>query len=211
MKLRLASLCLLALCLTLVALPVTAQTVYSNGPTNGNTSVWDIFNPYIVSDTFNVSNNHTAITGADFAVWLFPGNTLLAAELSITSGENGGTTYFDQFVDFTQNDCVVNRDMLDVCQEHTSFSGPTLNSGVYWLNVQNTDVEGSAPHAYWDENSGPSSASENEVGTIPSESFTLLGGSGSTTTTGTVPEASSIVLFGSGFLGVVGLLRHKLL
>jgi hypothetical protein len=66
---------------------------------------------------------------------------------------------------------------------------------------------------YWDENSGPSSASENEVGTIPSESFTLLGSSstGTTTTTGTdsVPELGSIVLFASGVLSVAGALRRK--
>ncbi|HUK73897.1 MAG TPA: PEP-CTERM sorting domain-containing protein, partial [Candidatus Bathyarchaeia archaeon] len=67
---------------------------------------------------------------------------------------------------------------------------------------------------YWDENSGPSSASENSVGTIPSEAFTVLGGTSSSTTTtsttGTVPEPSSILLFGSGILGLAGVLRRKL-
>jgi hypothetical protein len=54
------------------------------------------------------------------------------------------------------------------------------------------------------------------VGTIPSESFTVLGSEGSTTTststttTGTVPEPSSIMLFGSGILGLVGMLRRRL-
>jgi hypothetical protein len=36
MKLRFTSLSLLALCLTLAAVPAAAQTVYSNGPINGN-------------------------------------------------------------------------------------------------------------------------------------------------------------------------------
>jgi hypothetical protein len=70
---------------------------------------------------------------------------------------------------------------------------------------------------YWDENSGagcggtgggancPASASESSVGTIPSEDFTIGGGSG-----GTTPEPSSIMLFGSGILGLAGLLRRKL-
>jgi hypothetical protein len=53
------------------------------------------------------------------------------------------------------------------------------------------------------------------VGTIPSESFTVLGyenttTSTSTTTTGTTPEPSSIMLFGSGILGLAGMLRRKL-
>jgi hypothetical protein len=62
---------------------------------------------------------------------------------------------------------------------------------------------------YWDENSGPSSASESEVGTIPSESFTILGGTTGTSST-SVPEPSSIMLLGSGILGLAGLLRRKL-
>jgi hypothetical protein len=55
---------------------------------------------------------------------------------------------------------------------------------------------------YWDENSGPSTAYENTLGSIPSEAFTLTG-----TTT---PEPSSVVLFGSGILGLAGVLRRKL-
>ncbi len=60
---------------------------------------------------------------------------------------------------------------------------------------------------YWDENSGQSTAYENTIGSIPSEAFTLTGG---TSTTGTVPEPSSIMLFGSGILGLAGVLRRKL-
>ena len=93
---RIASLSLLALCLTLAAVPAMAQTVYSNGPINGNTDAWTINFGFIVSDTFNVTNNDTTITGGSFGMWLFPGDTLTSAELSITSGENSGTSYFDQ-------------------------------------------------------------------------------------------------------------------
>jgi hypothetical protein len=71
-----------------------AQTVYSNGPINGNTDAWTINFGYVVSDTFNVANNGTTIGGASFGMWLFSGDTLTSAELSITSGENGGTSYF---------------------------------------------------------------------------------------------------------------------
>ena len=212
---RIASLSLLALCLTLAAVPVMAQTVYSNGPTNGNTDAWTINFGYVVSDTFNVANNGTPITGASFAMWLLPGDTLGSAELSITSSENGGTSYFDQTVSFTTGSCTANSYGYNVCGENTSFSGPTLNSGSYWLNLQNASVASGDP-VYWDENSGPSSASESSLGTIPSESFTVLGsGTGTTTstsssTTGTTPEPSSIMLFGSGVLGLAGMLRRKL-
>ena len=214
MKLRTPSLSLVALCLTLAAIPAAAQTVYSNGPTNGNTDAWTINFGFIVSDSFNVANNGTNITGAAFTMWLYPGDSLTSAELSITSSENGGTSYFDQTVNFYQGGCTANQYGYNVCLESAAFPTVTLNSGTYWLNLQNGSVPSGDP-VYWDENSGPSSASQNDVGTIPSESFTLLGGSGSTTTTsttttGTVPEPTSIMLFGSGILGLVGMLRRKL-
>lgn len=211
MKIRIAS--LLVLCLTLAALPAMAGTIYSNGNTNGNTDAWTINFGFIVSDTFNVGSGGATITGANFAMWLFPGDTLTSAELSITSGENSGTSYFNQTVSFTQSGCVTNNYGYNICQEATSFTGVPLNSGTYWLNLQNASVPSGDP-VYWDENSGPSSASENSVGTIPSESFTVLGTSTTTTTTttttGTTPEPSSILLLGSGMLGLAGMLRRRL-
>jgi len=218
MKLRLASLSLLALCLTLAAVPAMAQVIYSNGPVNGNTDAWNFGDGYVVSDTFTVSGSpggpQAARVGNELEnVWMAPGETLMSAELSITSLENGGTSYFDQTVNYTQSNCVMNNYGYDVCLESTTFNGPMLNDGTYWLNLQNASTSGGDP-VYWDENSGPSSASENTVGTIPSESFTVLGSESSTTTstttTGTTPEPSSIMLFGSGILGLVGMLRRKL-
>jgi hypothetical protein len=120
--------------------------------------------------------------------------------------------YFDQTVNFTQGACAANQYGFDVCQENTTFNGPTLNSGTYWLNLQNASVPSGDP-VYWDENAGPSMASNSAVGSIPSESFTLLGfasSTTSTTTTTSVPEPSSIMLFGSGILGLTSLLRRKL-
>jgi hypothetical protein len=217
LKLRIASLLLLTLCLTLAALPAMADTIYSNGPTNGNTDAWTINSGFIVSDSFNVAQSGTTITGFNFAAWLVPGDTLQTAELSITASENGGQSFYDQVLNFAQSGCVSNNYGYDVCSETATLSGsqPVLNGGSYWINLQNgVTAEGQA--VYWDENSGPSSASENSVGTIPSESFTVLGSTSSTTTSttsttgGTVPEPSSIMLFGSGILGLAGVLRRKL-
>lgn len=207
MNLRLAPIALLAL----MAVPAVAQTVYSNGPTNGNTDAWQFNFGFVVSDTFNVSTNGIAITGASFGMWLYQGDIMPSVELSITSQENGGTDYFDQTVNFTQSNCTINNYGYNVCTVNTTFSGPTLNSGTYWLNLQNPQ----RPLGYvlWDENSGPSQASSNVYGSIPSESFTVLGGSTTSTTTTTsssVPEPSSIMLMGSGVLGLGGILRRRL-
>jgi hypothetical protein len=206
MKLRVAS--VLVVCLTLAAVPAAAQTLYSNGPTNGNTDAWPINFGYTVSDTFNVSANSN-ITGATFAMWLFPlGDTLESANLSITSDEYGGTTYYNQTVNFYQSGCVTNSYGYDVCQESTTnFSTTLANAGTYWLNLTDASTAGHDA-VYWDENSGPSLASTNQTGTIASESFTLLGTGA--TTTGMVSEPSSMVLFASGFFGVTAMLRRKL-
>jgi hypothetical protein len=220
MKLRFASLSLLALCLMLAAAPAVAQ-IYSNGPTNGNLYAWNINSEFVVSDTFNVNNawDFAVVQGASFSMWLYPGDVLSSAELSITSSENGGTSYFDQYVNFNSTNCQANQYGFNVCTETTYFENyNAMTNGTYWVNLKNASVTSGDP-VYWDENfGGPSSyalgqslASENTVGTIPSESFTLYGVqtyvNNSTTT---VPEPSSIMLIGSGILGLAGMLRRKL-
>jgi hypothetical protein len=213
LKMRIASLSLLALCLTLAALPAMADNLYDNGPINGNTDAWTINFGFAVSDTFTLGAAST-VNGVSFGAWLAPGDTLTSAEVSITSAELGGTTYFDGTVNFSSSGCSTNTFGYNVCTETGSFAGVNLASGTYWLNLQNASVPSGDP-VYWDENSGPSQASENTLGTIPSEAFTVLGSggtstTGTTTTGGTTPEPSSIMLFGSGILGLAGVLRRKL-
>ena len=221
MKLRVASLSLLTFCLTLAAVPAMAQTVYSNGPINGNINAWAINFGFAVSDTFTLNTifDETQVTGASFGMWLFPGDTLTSAELSITSGENSGTSYFDQTVSFTQSNCVGNQHGYEVCTESTLLPRVSLSNGTYWLNLQNARVSNGDP-VYWDQNfGGPSPnawpmslASQNTVGTIPSEAFTVYGLQGTSPdgTTTSVPEPSSIMLLGSGILGLAAMLRRTL-
>ena len=191
----------------LAAVSATAQeTLYDNGPSNGNVDAWDI-SFHVVSDSFNLADTST-IGGFTFTAWLMPGDTLTSAELSITSMESGGTTYFDQTVGFEQTNCVVNQLHADVCTESAIFDGPVLNAGTYWVNLQNAMAEGD--QVYWDENSGPSMASATGAGTIPSESFTLTGCNG-VCGGQSVPEPSSLILFGCGIASLMGMLRRRLL
>ena len=201
----------------LTATPVTAQSyLYDNGPTNGTTDAWTINFGFIVSDTFTLGSASSPI-GITFAAWLFPGDILESAEVSITSSEFGGTTYFDGNVNFTQSDCTSNQFGFSICNESGMFGPVNLNAGTYWLNLQNATVNTGDP-VYWDENSGPSQASENSVGTIPSESFSLLGGCGGSKSSPdcgpppppTSPEPSSLLLFVSGVLLSAGTLRKFL-
>jgi len=208
---RIASLSLLALCLTLAAVPAMAD-VYNNGPVNGTTDAWTINSGFVVSDTFTVGSGGASVTGLNFETWMFPGDVMTSAEVSITSQEFGGTTFFDGVVNFTQSNCTTNQYGFDLCSETGSFN-TNLAQGSYWLNLQNASVANGDP-VYWDENSGPSQASESSLGTVPSESFTVLGTGGQQQQQqqqgGTTPEPSSIMLFGSGILGLAGVLRRKL-
>ncbi|MGA2370370.1 MAG: hypothetical protein ACLPPV_06490 [Candidatus Korobacteraceae bacterium] len=131
MKLRIASLPLLALCLMLMVVPAAAQGIYNNGPINGNTDAWTINFGFITGDTFTVSTGTSTITGMSFGAWLFSGDTLTSAEVWISSEFAGGTTYFNQTVDFTASGCATNQYGYNVCTETGLFNGPTLNNGTY--------------------------------------------------------------------------------
>ncbi len=215
MKTHLGSLSLTLLVLMLsTAVAASAGTIYDNGPINGTTDAWTINFGFVVSDTFTVSGGNSTITGLSFGTFELPGDTLLSVDISITSSEFGGTTYFNQVVSTTQTGCFSNQFGYVICTQDASFNGPTLGNGTYWLNLQNATVNSGDP-VYWDENSGvgcqspgcPSHASDNSVGTIPSESFTVLG---SASGSGSVPEPGSILLFASGILASVEMVRRKI-
>ena len=214
MRLRIASLTIL--CLALAAVPAFAD--YSNGAINGTTDAWTINFGYIVSDTFKTGANDVGVSGFMFGTWEFPGNVLSSVDWSITTGENGGNVLgsgtasgknvTDQFI--STNQFGYDIDKITVTGLNVAVAGNTT----YWLNLQNAVVPSGDP-VYWDENSGPSSASESSVGTIPSEAFTVKptgcgAGNNSPDCGPPVPEPSSILLFGSGVLGLLGVLRCKL-
>ena len=139
MNSRLASLFAIALLALAAALPqaATAQQLYNDGPIFGEFDGWTINFGFIVSDSFTISGGMSSVTGMSFGAWLSPGDTMNTVQLSITSSENGGTTYFDQVVSVVQSGCGTNQYGFDVCTETANFNGPSLNNGTYWVNLQN--------------------------------------------------------------------------
>ncbi len=214
MKLRIAFL----VCLSLAVIPAAAQTIlYSNGGLSGAIDAWTINFGYIVSDSFSLYGGGT-VQGFDFYTWSYPGDTPLAVDWSITSQENGGSVY-GSGTGAALNNIVITTNFYGYQINKDTVSGLNLDlSGAYWLNLQN-GVTSQGNELYWDENDGPSQASENTLGTIGSEAFDLFGASTSSTTTTTsttsttgfyTPEPSSILLLGSGVLGLAGVMRRKL-
>ncbi|MGB8885555.1 MAG: PEP-CTERM sorting domain-containing protein [Candidatus Korobacteraceae bacterium] len=214
---RIALLSLLALCLTLAAVPAMAQgTLYDNGPVNGQVDAWTINFGFAVSDTFHLSSADS-IESLSFWAWVEPGDTATSVEMAIGNTGYFSNNIFDGTVTLTQSNCSTNGFGFDICAESATFNNIPAGPGNYYLTLENAATRDGNP-LYWDENSGvgcmspgcPSSAQENTLGTIPSEAFTLDGTGSTTTTSGTTPEPSSVMLFGSGILGLAGLLRRKL-
>ncbi len=198
------SILVLACVALLLAAPAVAGTVYTNGPVNGENDAFTFNFGYTPSDSFTVSAGPTSLSGMSFWAWLYPDDTLQSVEIWITSDELGGTTYFDQVVSISQSNCFVNGYGYDVCRETGTFTTGVLNNGTYWVTLEGGVVSNGDP-VYWDENDGPSWASESQLGTMPSEAFTLYGGGN-----GSTPEPGSLLLLASGIVGVAGVLRGKL-
>jgi len=170
----------------------TDGALYSNGPVNAGVAAWPINFGFVTSDTFTVGSRGASVSGLCFYAWVYPGDIPESVEVSITSSEFGGTSYFDGAVNLTcQLVCTAGQHLgpppricgespshptgaLNVYACTASFGPVGLAAGTDWLNLQNASVPSGDP-VFWDENSGPSSASENAVGTIPSESFVIYG------------------------------------
>jgi hypothetical protein len=204
---------LLMLAVTIAAVPLAAQNdLYNNGPVNGNIDGWTINEGFIVSDSFTLTAGSSQVNGLSFGALLLPGDVLESAQVSITSAENGGTTYFDQTVSFVQTNCGGGALGYNICTETGTFPGFHLGPGTFWVNLQDA-VDNTGDTVYWDENMGigctspgcPSQASQNNTGAIPSESFTILG---SASSMGSTPEPGSLVLFASGVAGIAAWLRR---
>ena len=111
------------------------------------------------------------VEGFTFGVWAYPGDTLVSVDYSIGNSPFSGTP---TTVSLSPQFLYTNQYGYDIYQ--VTVSGLNVNaSGTSWLTLQNAFTTEGEP-LYWDENSGPSLAQDSEVGTIPSESFSVQGG-----------------------------------
>jgi hypothetical protein len=199
----------LALGLFVVA-PAVADTLYDNGPVNGQLNAWDISSPgKFVANSFVILREGDTL--GDFLDWAWmAGFGNWVEDWTWKAFTTGGIMVGGGTTTPTQGSCFGNEFGYQVCQETTQLGGLQLAAGTYYLTLQDA-VSGMGDPVYWDENDGlgcmsggcPSTA-YNQDGPIGSEAFVIEGGS-------PAPEPGSIFLLGSSLLGAAGILRRKLL
>jgi hypothetical protein len=212
---------IVSLLATLLLVPMmgTAETIYDNGPQDIHEQygAYGLTGSFWVSNTFTVSSGNPTLTGLSIWIWIFPGNHNPAAQLIISSQSNGGgTVYFNQMVQFSDSNCYADGFGFNHCEETANWNnGPAMSTGTYWVTLKNGSFP-SGDAIFWDANAGagcqssgcPSQATWTN-GTIPSETFTLMGTSGDEPgKTPSNPKTSSIFLLGGGFAGLAGMLRR---
>ena len=215
MRLRFASILLLLLSGVLVAPALADPTLYTNGPINGNIGAysftgafgWEMANSFVLGTT-------STVTGFSIGAFVLPGDQPSTVTWEIVSGGPdwlGGTVLASGNATFSNQYWGQGLSYYDVYTSTVSgMNVANLNGGTYWLELVNGATLTPGNSIYWDENAGNSLAEQGQRGRdggpVLSESFTIYGNTGSSTT----PEPSSILLFGSVILGVAGVLRLKL-
>ena len=152
--------------------------VYDNGPFNGNTDAWQIDYGFGVSDSFTDADNQS-IGDLRMVYWTAAGNQLTSVDVAFGSTSFGGTynTY-----GVSNNTLRGTNDFgYAIYQADIAFASVPW-SGAGFVSLQNACTAGGCssgePQIFWDENGGPSTAYENTLGSIPSETFTLTGEGG---------------------------------
>src|SRR5664280_2466695 len=205
---RIASLSLLTVCCLMLAVAPAMADTYSNGAYNGTNDGWTINFGFTVSDSFTLSAG--TVNNFHFVYWDASASDLLTtADLQLGTTSFGGSA---TTVAFSNTFLGTNQYGYNLYQaDATGLNIPWAGGAGYATlgNACSTSGCSVSNPIYWDENSGPSTAYANTVGSIPSEAFTLGGGCGGDCGP-PVPEPSGIMLFGSGILGLVGILRRRL-
>jgi uncharacterized repeat protein (TIGR03803 family) len=157
------------------------QIVYDNGPYNGTIEAWTI------NFGMSVSNSFTAWRSIDslhFVYWDADGSDLLTTvDMAVGTTSFGGTP--QTLTGVTNTLLGTNQFGYNLYQADYSFGGIGW-SGAGYVTLSNactTSGCSASNPIYWDENSGigctspgcPSTAYENTLGSIPSETFTLDG------------------------------------
>ena len=202
---------------TLIASPASAGIVYDNLFGNGNFNVngWNVTTGiFSAADSFVLGSSAT-IDGVQLAFWTYPNDTVSSINWSfqqddgadpllgsiIESGTANSPPEIDQFPNST--------DYFNISIETFSIPAVLLDANTtYWLQISaNTQ---NAFGLFWDESDGPSLGYHSAMGSIPSESFQLLGNSPvQSFDSDPVPEPGTFALVGGMLMAAAALRRRK--
>jgi hypothetical protein len=218
LKIRVSAVFSLLLLLSIGAVTASAGVLYDNSAQDGSTGTldaWGITSGISVTDSF-ILNSSWAITGANFASWVAPGDPVTSVDWAITSDPFGGTTYGSGTASVTSS--LLLNNFLDYDVFWGSFVIPNieLTAGTYWLQLGNAVTVSGV--SYWDQSDGPSQASINILGDVNaladygstngypcagncsySETFQVTG----------IPEPASFGLLGTGLAALGVFLRRR--
>lgn len=198
------------------AVPACADTILYNNATaaSGTLVAYGIFSGWSTSDAFNLASSDT-ISSVTFNYWVPQGqvpttsNGLTSIDWSIGTSELGtslgsGTGVAPtswSYLDTVNDNGGAPGYYYQVYSETISIPDIALGSGTYWLTLANA----ASGLGYWEESNGPSAAYNPAYGSIPSETFEILGSGGPTV----IPEPPSLLLLVTGLAGLALALRRK--
>lgn len=213
-KAGISAVCLVALAFVFAAVPALADpawgvegVVYDNtGPGTYTANAWSVFDvgggEYTVTDSFTLPFT-TTVQGVNVYLWMYPGDSLTSISWSITDGPYGTVLASGTAVGGPNTQVATAFSYYPVLEESIAIPNVALSNGTYYLQLSE-GMDAYDTNVWWDESDGSSIAYETGYGSIPSETFQVIG-----TPT---PEPSSFVLLGFGLLALAGLAtRSKLL
>ncbi len=212
MKLRLAVITLIALCLALSAPAFADLSFYDDGPTNGQYNAFFIDGPNPGPYSQNISNGFISNlsgtpSGLAFGIWVPTGTTPTTINWWMGTtpfGSDIGSGFVAQ-VEYTFHNS--NDFGFDVYDAHFAGSFGNLTAGqTYWLSLGNANDSGNTQLDAWDVVPGPAVCNF----AVGGNDYGDCGDGGEAFTLEILPEPGTMTLLAGGLLAAAGFLRRKL-